>query len=189
MISRILSWLLSLFNTKMNLTENTFNGTNESNSDVPLQAPTIAVVPLAPASANKEPYAILTRRTGDGKETLGDLLACNNGTMHVSTLELGWHDNKTDISCIPKGTYKASVQPFHETRMYELQDVPGRDAIFLHSGNFASGKTVDTLGCILLGSSFSDINKDGAMDVINSDITVKGFMQFMNNKPFTLTIK
>lgn len=180
MIRDIIDWLLSLFNTK-----NIMPATPVPARQMPPEAPTSPVAVPLPSSTPKEPYAVLTRRTDDGKETLGDLIAYNNGTMHVSTLELGWHGNAHDISCIPVGIYQCSIRPFRDTSMYQVLDVPDRTGVFIHPGNFYT----DILGCILLGVKPADINGDGEIDVTASQVTVGGFMQFMGGKPFTLKIQ
>lgn len=68
---------------------------------------------------------------------------------HCYTLELPWRDNKKNISCIPEGKYKCKLED-HKTkgRVYRLFDVPNRDGILIHVGNYA-GK--DSRGCILVG--------------------------------------
>lgn len=145
----------------------------------PLQSPTVAQV------ATFTPSAILTRLSDNGVETRGNLLI-NYGDKKFScnTLELPWKDNQHDISCIPAGTYQCSLQPFHNTKMYELSPTAPRTGIFIHSGNYDT----DVLGCILLGDSYSDINHDGQQDILNSRNTVTAMMDFVDNLPFTLHI-
>ncbi len=127
----------------------------------------------------------ITRNSDNGTETLGTLVAQNNGaTFSCSTLELPWKDNQHDISCIPKGTYQVSMQPFHNTMMYELQGTAPRTAIYIHPGNYFK----DVLGCILLGVHPTDINGDGQIDVTSSVLTVNSFIGFMGKTPFTLII-
>lgn len=128
----------------------------------------------------------ITRNSDDGVETLGTLIAEANGaTFTCNTLELPWKGNQHDVSCIPKGVYHVSIQPFHETNRYELTPTTPRTGIFMHEGNYYN----DSLGCILLGVKPSDINADGQVDVTSSVNTVQAFMKFMNNTPFTLMIK
>lgn len=140
----------------------------------------------SPVQQLSTPNVTLTRLNDNGVETIGTLNAVNNGaTFTCSILELPWKGNQHDISCIPKGIYKASVQPFHNTKMYELSPTEPRTGIFIHPGNYYK----DSLGCILLGVKPSDINADGQVDVTNSVKTVQSFMAFMENKPFTIEIK
>jgi hypothetical protein len=81
------------------------------------------------------------------------------------TLELPWRNNDRRVSRIPAGNYKAikHTSPRFGQTLWIL-DVPNRSEILIHRGNFNR----DTLGCILVGTEFRDIDKDGQIDVINS---------------------
>jgi len=127
------------------------------------------------------------KRLDIGTETLGDFL-CEN--FMCKTLELPWKDNKNGVSCIPKGEYlvKWTFSPLFKKHTYEVQKVKGRSGIRIHKGNYASMKKSDVLGCILLGSSHADINKDGIVDIINSTATINKFEKFMNKEDFKLII-
>ena len=121
------------------------------------------------------------------KETTGVLTAQNgNLTFACKSLELPWLNNQHDISCIPSGTYQVkwtfSLKFFKYT--YEILNVPNRSGIRIHSGNYYN----DLLGCIALGDSFADLNKDGLPDVANSRKTIDLFNNFFNKQPFTLYI-
>jgi hypothetical protein len=99
------------------------------------------------------------------------------------TIELPDLNNKQGISCIPEGIY--NVEKYDSTTKGEcfwVKDVPDRTSILIHKGNYAAGKKVDTLGCILPGSKFSDINWDGALDVIESTITMKKLLEVLPEK-------
>lgn len=121
-------------------------------------------------------------------ETLG-VLEASNGSLRFSckTLELKWANNAPSVSCIPTGTYKVkytfSLKFLKYT--YEIQNVPSRSGVRIHSANYFS----DLRGCIALGNSFGDINKDGLPDVLNSKIAIKAFETLMDKKDFTLIIK
>ena len=68
------------------------------------------------------------------------------------TCEDPWNDNRREISCIPSGTY--IFKKFNGTKykdVWEIENIPGRDAILIHAGNTID----DTRGCILVGRSFS----------------------------------
>lgn len=130
------------------------------------------------------PTVILTRGYDDGIQTLGNLSYKN---FTCQTLEKPSKNNQKNISCIPKGTYlcKWTFSPKFLKYTYEVQKVPARSGIRIHSGNYF----FDIEGCILLGDSYKDINKDGKTDVLNSKITIKKFEQFLNKKDFTLIIQ
>ena len=90
------------------------------------------------------------------------------------TLELPWKDNNRNISCIPEGVYKVRLRLPREsaTRDYLhllIQDVPNRNFILFHHGNYAR----DSKGCVLLGmGSKQDFvgNSVLAMDLLIKEI-------------------
>jgi hypothetical protein len=77
----------------------------------------------------------------------------------IYTIELPWQDNKNNISCIPQGLY--NCKPYSSKKyknVWHVLNVPGREAILIHAGNFASpvklqgsSHTSDTEGCIMVG--------------------------------------
>lgn len=83
------------------------------------------------------------------------------------TVELPWRDNQRGVSCIPEGTYPAA--PFYSPHLgrtvYLLRDVPGRQEIEIHNGNFAGdaakGYRTQVHGCILVGRSVGTIEIEG----------------------------
>lgn len=127
----------------------------------------------------------LDRLADTGVSTFGSLHDAENNELCV-TLELGWHDNEPDRSCVPPGTYKMArrFSPKHGMDVWGLEDVPGRSDIELHIGNFAK----DTKGCILLGTGYQDFGKaDG--DVMGSKDAFTHFMYLMKDvDDTTLTI-
>jgi len=129
------------------------------------------------------PKVTITRKSDDGIQTLGKL---TYGDFWCDTLERPYKDNKPNISAIPKGTYKCvwSFSPKFLKYTYEVQGVKGRSGIRLHSGNYF----FDIQGCILLGMTYKDINKDGKLDILNSRIIIKQFEEKMGKKPFLLQI-
>lgn len=134
------------------------------------------------------PIAILTRKTSTSKETLGEIM-CYNGVneLKLKTLELPWLDNKQNISCIPTGTYicKFTRSLKFPNGTYELMDVNNRSGIRIHIGNYYK----QIQGCILIGTSLADINKDGQIDTVSSKIAFNTLNSFFGKKDFTLVIK
>lgn len=126
----------------------------------------------------------LTRDTSTAKETTGTLKF--DGFI-CKTLELPWVNNYNNISCIPKGTYqvKWTLSPKFRKYTYEVQNVPKRSGIRIHSTNYY----YELKGCIALGDKLLDINKDGQLDTVNSRITIKKFETILNKRPFTLIIE
>ncbi len=133
------------------------------------------------------------------KATLKRYETSNQGTFGVLSLngfscrtgELPFYDNMNDISCIPKGTYKAKLKySFSKGWVFEILNVPGRDHVLIHSGNFCgdveSGYLTDSEGCILLGSGIGFI--EGQKAVLNSRKTMKKFYETMHEYSFQLEI-
>lgn len=125
--------------------------------------------------------AYLKRADYSDKQVLGtlELYDGDNKLFECKTLELAWKDNQHQVSCIPKGTYKAvkrNSAKFHDHfHVLELDgsEVNGRDMILIHQGNY----NTDIKGCILVGRAHSDINKDGYLDVIDSKNTLSSLNQ------------
>jgi hypothetical protein len=109
------------------------------------------------------------------------------------TGELPWRDNVHGISCIPPGVYPTvwEFSPKHNCNKYHVCNVPGRDMIEIHSGNFCGditkGYKTDVEGCILLGNSMSIIGNQKI--VSDSKRAVKSFEDTMQGEPFMLEIK
>ena len=115
-------------------------------------------------------------------ETKGSLFVMEGEQklFECKTIELTWHNNMPGISCIPEGEYDVEkYDSMAKGKCFWVKDVPDRTSILIHKGNYATGKKVDTLGCILPGSGFSDINWDGAIDVINSTATMKKLLEIL----------
>jgi hypothetical protein len=134
---------------------------------------------------------IIIKRTYKENATYGDAEVYdpekNESAFDFHTLELPWKDNQRRISCIPEGTYMVWKMKPTEKRPYEyfhVKDVPGRDAILFHPGNFTS----QILGCVLPGEEFKDLNKDGFPDITNTTATLKILTALLPDK-FKLTIQ
>ncbi len=130
--------------------------------------------------------AKIIRINSNEKQSIGNLIFLEDGKVLkvLPTLELGWHDNKRNISCIPEGNYKVkrrySAKYEHH---FHVTDVKGRSLILLHKGNYHK----DIRGCVLVGKEFRDINKDGYIDVRSSANAVDELMRFAP-KEFDLEI-
>ncbi len=84
------------------------------------------------------------------------VLLGNDSLPICVTLENTWRDNAINISCIPFGRYICYKHLSHKFKIetYKVNQVPNRTHIIFHPGNTAR----DTLGCILLGTSFTEFN-------------------------------
>ncbi len=121
--------------------------------------------------------AILSR-TYNHYETIGTLMIMEGEKplFKCKTIELPWYNNQNNFSCIPEGIYNVikHTSPRHGN-CFKVLDVPGRTDILIHKGNYTS----DTLGCILPGAGFADINNDGSMDVFDSTKTMNSLMEIL----------
>jgi hypothetical protein len=101
--------------------------------------------------AEKMMNLILKRHFDNGVATLGRLFI--NGAPECYTLEPPWKDNQRLVSCIPPGTYPLSLRysprftPKYGHKLIQVSNVPNRDDILIHIGNFYK----DTEGCIMVG--------------------------------------
>jgi hypothetical protein len=130
--------------------------------------------------------AELIRQNYTDKQVTGALRILNGGKVLATyfTLELAWKNNERKVSCIPKGNYTCvSRNSPKYGRHYHVTNVPNRDLILIHHGNYHT----DILGCILIGKGRADLNKDGLMDVTQSKIAMAEFVAMMPDK-FDLTI-
>ena len=95
------------------------------------------------------------------------------GDLHCYTLELPWRQNGRGISCIPEGKYPAIkyLSPKHGMVVL-IQDVPDRDMIEIHAGNY----TRQIKGCILPGKSITYLDGDTVPDVTSSRSTLAKLM-------------
>jgi len=136
----------------------------------------------------------LTREPSTDAGTFGVLTLTVDGKEHVfQSLELPWRGNQRNVSCIPPGKYLCAFGPCGLKSIgnaYRLSDVPGRDGILIHRGNWAGDKSMglksDVHGCILLGMIRGKANDQPA--VLQSRTAVGRFEGLLNRQPFQLQI-
>lgn len=124
--------------------------------------------------------ALLVRKTSNNKQTVGDMISIKNGNICLlKSLE------PKDGLRIPVGTYECefTFSPKFQKNMYLIK-VPNMEGIRIHSGNYY----YDSEGCVMLGKSLSDLNRDGEVDLISSRDAIKEFETFFEQKPFTLIV-
>jgi len=120
-------------------------------------------------------------------ETLGFAIIFNGreklfefNTIELPLFTVPLKPNTVCTNCIPEGNYKVTkIYSPTKGKCFMVHDVPGRTAILIHKGNYATGKKVDTQGCILVGDGFEDINNDGNLDVINSTVTLSKLLELL----------
>ena len=77
---------------------------------------------------------ILTREPSTMRGTFGKIVIDDKSWL---TLERPWLLNAAEVSCIPEGCYKCTwtESPKMKKFTYELQEVPDRSGIRIHSAN------------------------------------------------------
>ena len=132
---------------------------------------------------------IINRLVEGQKQTLGELQIKEKGKVvfRANTLELPNKHNQKNISSIPVGIYPARKGYSSKNKsVVKIGEVPGRNYIQIHSGNYNS----QIEGCILVGEYFEDINKDNYLDVVNSRVTLASILNLLpDDKEFNVTIK
>lgn len=101
-----------------------------------------------------------------------------NAKVLCYTIERPWLNNAEDESCIPEGTYLCSphVKSNNMQLCWELQNVPGRTGILIHTGNTEG----DSEGCIIIGLMFN------ATGVFESKLALE---QLHNKLPSEFTLE
>ncbi len=102
------------------------------------------------------------------KQVIGEMyVEDDQGRVKFSckTLELPWRNNRRYQSCVPVGKYRVKLRKSkkHGEHLH-IFDVPHRDYILIHAGNFHR----DVKGCVLVGRHVAHIDDDEALDVGSS---------------------
>lgn len=133
--------------------------------------------------------ATILRTSGDDNQTLGTF---KTEGFECKTLELADKNNASKISCIPRGKYIVkwtksplfSLHAGHDVFTYEIQNVPNRGGIRIHSANYF----FQLLGCVAVGDMLKDVNMDAELDVIHSGVTLAKLEEIMGKEDFELEI-
>ena len=132
----------------------------------------------------------INRYWNDENQTLGNCTVLSNDNQPLFSslsLERGDRNNQSNVSRIPNGTYKVVLEysPRFNTKLWEIKGVPNRSECKFHSANY----WFQLNGCIALGRSLADINKDGYNDITSSKSTMSAFHKaFDNDTTATLII-
>lgn len=133
---------------------------------------------------------VLSRRYGD-KQTTGCLYVFDGeySFFNCLTLELPWRNNQRNISCYPAGIYKVQKHKRPNGRWsFWVKDVPGRTAILFHAGNYIASQTSHSAGCTLVGFRYDDIDKDGIIDIVDSNKALQMLLDLMPDTEFELHV-
>ena len=111
----------------------------------------------------------LTRKLQSDHGTFGRLHSSQSGPgLSLYTAELPWRGNRRGVSRIPAGLYRCA--PYSSPKfpnVFEILDVPGREAILIHAGNWAGdvskGYRSDVEGCVLVGMEAGQLNGQPAV--------------------------
>ena len=124
---------------------------------------------------------VVIRDIGDEKQQLGVCYVIDGKKVifKSESIERGWVDNKKNVSCVPAEMYplKKEYSSRFKKELWELKDVEGRSECKFHAANYARQLN----GCIALGETRVDIDKDGYYDVTNSRETMRKFHKAMGN--------
>ena len=122
------------------------------------------------------------RTAGNDKLTLGSCTVYDGSIpiMSCFSLERGWLDNQSNISCVPEGVYEIvwEYSPRFQTMLWELKGVPNRSECKFHSANHWHQLN----GCIALGRSITDFDNDGYVDLTSSKSTMKAFHKALHGR-------
>ena len=107
----------------------------------------LAALVAGRASAQPSAFTLTIARKNSSAACTSGYLAVN-GAIIAYTLERPWNGNAPLISSIPDGSYAGTLRYDHaDAWRIELQGVPGRTNVEIHTGNTPD----DTEGCILVG--------------------------------------
>jgi hypothetical protein len=126
---------------------------------------------------------LLVRHTHYKSCTLGYLIVEG---VRFATIERPWLNNRSNISCIPKGSYlthylaKSGSGKYKDT--FHVTNVPGRSGILIHNGNLVD----HTKGCILLGMKHGVLG--GEQAVVQSKQAMREFNRVVDKRSFTLRV-
>jgi hypothetical protein len=117
--------------------------------------------------------------------TLGTMVLPDGTT--IKTLEPPWLNNRSNVSCIPAGTYNCEWLQRSASgkykRCWHVTGVPGRVGILIHAGN----RLAHTLGCILPGKKHGYLGGQDA--VLSSKSALNMLRKQLEGKPFVLSVE
>lgn len=114
-----------------------------------------------------------------------------------SVLELPWRNNIHQRSCITPGDYVCRWQfsNHFQRDIYHVLDVIGRDAIEIHSANWAGdvdkGFKAQLLGCFAPGITYGDVTIDGHTQwgILKSKVALGALEDLLSQQDFILHVR
>lgn len=136
----------------------------------------------------KKIRVLIERQPDNGIETIGDFFIYENDSQIFTckSLELPFKGNKRGESCIPADTYECEKLLKSESIPYPhiaIKNVPNRDGIKIHKITYVK----NLRGCIGVGMSLADFNKDGVDDIAYSTVALEKILSLLPDE-FELTI-
>lgn len=112
----------------------------------------------------------------DNKQSSGICTIYNADRFPLFTalsLERGWRDNETNISCLPFGKHPLVLEYSDRFKkdLWEIKDTGKRSECKFHSASF----WFDLNGCISLGVKYKYINNDNYFDLSYSRFAMDRF--------------
>ena len=129
---------------------------------------------------------VINRLLDTGKSTLGKLTIHDElkECFSCKTLELSWKNNKRSVSCIPRGEYLVTARfSAKHGEHFLINEVEGREYVLIHSANYH----YQLRGCIAVGKTYADIDKDGEIDITSSRDTMDKLLSLLPES-FYITI-
>ena len=118
---------------------------------------------------------VIERYLQDENQSLGvcSIITGSTPIFSAISLERGWRNNESNVSCIPPGIYDVVLEysPKFDTELWEIKGVENRSECKFHSANY----WYELNGCISLGNAVGDINGDNYTDILNSRDTMQIF--------------
>ena len=125
---------------------------------------------------------LIQREPSTETQTLGEMTCYLDQVKPIfdcKTLELEVDCNAKRDDAIPPGLYDVVKRWSQKYGWhFHILNVPNRDFILIHNANYS----FQILGCIAVGISHQDINKDGLKDVTSSKATMKKLLDIMPDK-------
>lgn len=132
---------------------------------------------------------ILDHKKETDYQTLGLMEVLKDGVFQftLATLELPWRNNKRNVSRIWNKVYIVDhFDSVSHPNCFLLRDTKPRTGILIHIVNYVQ----DLLGCIGVGLTHTDINRDGKYDLAHSREALDKLRAICKNEEYILlTIK